>query len=793
MNKLIVGVNDARINHAPLSPGPIHYSRGLNKYDNTPVQHAVENFDAFEAAVLGDRAEAKGLQYVCSAFDLGPHRDPKKYPGHNHWRNGHLAVPRIFQPFDCDGFRDADTFGKARAYWQRFRGFGYTTASHTETAPRARIVLALNRPVGREEGIRLGYALQAAALQKLGADAIQFDASVYKGEQPLYLPLTASEVFIFNGALVDVDAVLVTAQEVSATKTVAPGLPGVSAVAQALAGDQFVLPERIEDGEGRESLVLKYAGHLRAKRIDQAIIERTLLDYNQLHIFPPLAADVVLDRARRFEAPDVMQAANDSAVPEPQVLAEKLPPVHEFVMGMLPKGIGAYVQDVAERMSCPVDFPAVAAMVALALAVGARVQCKPYAKGTWMVPAGLWGMVVANPGGIKSPPLSEMLRPLAALDKLAAAQNAKDVERYQIDKQIYENAVKAAIRGGTVPTGLTAPVEPTMTRYVVNDSTYEMLVAIAAANPNGFLIWRDELVGWFHSLNKENQKEARGLYLTGWTGTESYATDRIGRGHVRAERVNLSLLGTIQPNVLRSIVYDAVAGGAGDDGLVSRFQLGVYPDPVRTYVKTDRYPDLPAMQHYKAQIQRLVSLQPASIGASIAPDGTPYLTFDDAAQQIFDHWRQELEERIRATDTDEHPAMLSHLGKYRSLFPKLALVLHLAAGKTGPIGGWAANRALAWTIYLEAHARRIYHTATNRVMQSAVTLANKIKAGKLQDRFTKSDVLVKEWAGLRTADEVASALTVLCDGSWLTVVEDRGTGGRPALRHTISPKVKRAA
>ena len=190
-------------------------------------------------------------------------------------------------------------------------------------------------------------------------------------------------------------------------------------------------------------------------------------------------------------------------------------------------------------------------------------------------------MVVSPPSAIKTPPLSEMLRPLSEMDKKAATQYRKDLEQFQIEKAIYDNAVKAAVKNAAVPVGLQAPIEPSMVRYLVNDSTYEMLVAIAAANPNGFLIWRDELMGWFHSLNKENQKEARGLYLTGWSGTEGYATDRIGRGHVRADRVSLSLLGTIQPNVLRQIVYDAVAGGGGDDGLVARFQLAVYPDPVR--------------------------------------------------------------------------------------------------------------------------------------------------------------------------------------------------------------------
>jgi hypothetical protein len=559
------------------------------------------------------------------------------------------------------------------------------------------------------------------------------------------------------------------------------------------AGVGFRIPERIEDGEGREDFILRYAGHLRGTGVAHETIERILLDYNKLHINPPLDDETVLDRARRYEVTNPLIAANDDDSPDPQDLSENLPAVPPFLIKLLPKLIGTYVQDVAERMSCPVDFPAIAAIVALATAIGSRIHCKPYDKGTWLVPAGAWGMVVSDPSAIKSPPMSEMLRPLYEMDKQAAEQYRLALEQYQIDKGIYEAAIKAAIKAGNNTLGVAPPVEPSMTRYLVNDSTYEMLVAIAAANPNGFLIWRDELVGWFHSLNKENQKEARGLYLTGWSGTEGYATDRIGRGHVRADRVNLSLLGTIQPNVLRQIVYDAVAGGGGDDGLVARFQLAVYPDPVRTFVKVDRYPDLPAMQHYEDLVQQLTTLDPVKVGASFTANGTPYLPFDDEAQIIFDDWRQGLEDRIRASDSEEHRAMLAHLGKYRSLFPKLALILHLADGRTGPIGKNAAARAKVWTKYLEAHARRIYHTATNRVMLSAVALANKIKAGRLVDGFTKSDVLVKEWAGLRTAEEVGVALTVLKDGNWLTIIEDRRTGGRPAERHYINPKVKRAA
>jgi len=66
-------------------------------------------------------------------------------------------------------------------------------------------------------------------------------------------------------------------------------------------GEIFKLPEGVNDNEGRESLILKYAGHLRAKGIDQAVIESICLNYNQLHIKPPLPNEFVLDRARRYE------------------------------------------------------------------------------------------------------------------------------------------------------------------------------------------------------------------------------------------------------------------------------------------------------------------------------------------------------------------------------------------------------------------------------------------------------------------------------------------------------------
>jgi hypothetical protein len=475
---------------------------------------------------------------------------------------------------------------------------------------------------------------------------------------------------------------------------------------------------------------------------------------------------------------------------KPKKIKGTLPPVDPFDPRALPPQISAYVMDVAEQMSCPPEFPAIGAMVCLASAIGSRVFCRPEPQQPWTVPAGAWGMVVGPPGQLKSPPIAEMLRPLQMMEKDLLNQFRSAKEQYDIDLKVYEHKLNKDIKKGINNSGIPKPIAPEMTRYLVNDTTYEMLIQIAHANPAGFLVSRDELSGWFHSLKKENQKEARGVYLTGWSGTQGYATDRIGRGHVRAERLNISLLGTIQPNVLRRIVYDAVTGGVGDDGLVQRFQFAVYPDPVAKFKKAERPSDNSAQTNYANLIKELINIDPVAIGATAAETDEPYLVFSETAQLIFDEWREKLEERLRDPDSDEPPEMLAHLGKYRSLFPKIALVLHLADGQQGDIGERYAKLAQWWTQFLEKHARRIYNTATDTKIRSAVSLSKKLEAGQLDDAFTRSIVLQKDWADLRQADELTAALDVLTDKHWIKPEEDCNTGGRHAQRFYINPQIQ---
>jgi putative DNA primase/helicase len=99
----------------------------------------------------------------------------------------------------------------------------------------------------------------------------------------------------------------------------------------------------------------------------------------------------------------------DSPAPwtDPQPIPNELPPVLPFDYSMLPAAFIPYVTDVAERMQCPPDFPAVAIMVVLAGVVGKKIGIRPKRQDDWLVVPNLWGAVIGRPRIMKTPAIRQ--------------------------------------------------------------------------------------------------------------------------------------------------------------------------------------------------------------------------------------------------------------------------------------------------------------------------------------------------------------------------------------------------
>jgi putative DNA primase/helicase len=488
--------------------------------------------------------------------------------------------------------------------------------------------------------------------------------------------------------------------------------------------------------------------------------------------------------------------------PEPTPLPGALPPVTPFDPDLLPEALRAWVLDIAHRMQCPPDFAAVGAVVALSSLIGARAVVQPKARDDWQVVPNLWGLIVGRPGVMKSPALGEALKPLNRLqaDEFEKWQAAHD--SWVLDTKVAElasadrekKAKGLASKDPAAARALLEPMDPTAEplarRYIVNDATVEKLGELLTANPWGTLGYRDEIYGLLTGMDKQGQEGSRAFYLQSYDGNQGYTFDRIGRGTVHIPRVCLAMIGGIQPGRIQEYVRGAVAGGSADDGLLQRFGLTVWPDTGGEFIHVDQWPDTPAKQTAWAVFERLAELQPLS-------DTEPAVwRFSAEAQQVFVEWRITHEQELKAGEL--HPAMESHLAKYRKLIPALALVFALVdtPDSGGVIHERELVRALTWGEYLRTHAHRLYAAAVTPETTGARALLAKIKAGKLNDRdgvihesFTPRAIAVKGWAGLNSPDAVRKAADLLVDFDWLRreAVPVGAAGGRPSERYVVNP------
>jgi putative DNA primase/helicase len=493
---------------------------------------------------------------------------------------------------------------------------------------------------------------------------------------------------------------------------------------------------------------------------------------------------------------------------DPAPLPAGLPAVEPFDLLLLPDRLRPWVADVAERMQVPADFPAVAAVVGLGAVVGRQVGIRPKRHDDWTVVPNLWGGIVGRPGLLKTPSLQEVVRPLVGLETAAKEAFERRKEEHDLKQQIArqqkklrDDKISKDLKAGLDREGILGKLKadgeggedepPARRRYLVNDSTIEKLGEILDHNPRGALVFRDELTGFLRQMDRDGHEQDRAFYLEAWNGTGRFTYDRIGRGTVDIEACCVSLLGGIQPGPLTAYLEGMAHGGAGDDGLIQRLQLVVWPDPGGSWRNVDRAPDLAARQAAVELYERLDRLPALPAGPEPGHGGElRHLRFDDEAQEAFDAWRAGLEARLR--DGSLHPAFEAHLAKYRSLVPSLALLGHLAdVGAGRPVGIVALERALAWAEYLESHARRLYDTVIRGDLCAARALGERLQNGDLGPSFALREVYRAGWAGLASREAAAAAVGVLVDLDWLRAEEVPAgpAGGRPTARYQVNPKL----
>jgi hypothetical protein len=352
---------------------------------------------------------------------------------------------------------------------------------------------------------------------------------------------------------------------------------------------------------------------------------------------------------RRFE-PDDPPSGNGKDKPggigaEPSTMPVDLwsafnpPPLPR---GLLPPVLETFAFEQGATMGADPAGLAAAALAVCAAALPDHVRLKVKQHSGWTEAARLWIALVGDPSTKKSPIVRQIIQPLKRID--AALWHAYATAKAQWD------ALPAAARRTTPP--------PLQTRVMFNDTTVEAAQEILCDSPDGVLYLRDELSGFFGSMDKYTGPRGaagdRGFWLQAYNG-DSYTFDRIKRGSGHIEHLSVSVLGGIQADPMRKLTADTV-----DDGLIQRLT----PIVLRQGKIGRDEPMSEATMHYETLVEQLHN----------TPQPLDHVVLDDGARTV----RQELERKHHELSELEivNKKFGAHVGKYDGTFARLCLLWH---------------------------------------------------------------------------------------------------------------------
>lgn len=478
--------------------------------------------------------------------------------------------------------------------------------------------------------------------------------------------------------------------------------------------------------------------------------------------------------------------------PDARLLRADLPPAPNLPLSdVLEPRLAAWVAAAAESKGAPADY-VFAAMLAVAGATIGNARWAAIWQG-WTEPPVIWAMCIALPSTNKSPALDAVLVPLReverALREKAEAELRAWEERAELAKlseQVWKETARAAIKAGETPPvrpgGCDAGQPPHVPRLVVSDGTIEKLGAMLARQPRGTLQMRDELAGWLAGMQRyAGGGTDRPFWLEAYGG-RGYTVERIGREPLTIDRLTMGVLGGIQPDKLKSLLFKA-----DDDGLLARF-LPIWPEPAPL-----KRPEAGADEAFmEGALTRLLTLAPVTDETGKVRPW--FIPFTDDARGLMDDFRQ----TVRGWEAGAEGLLLSFIGKLPGMAARLALVLACldwaTEGGEEPREitvrhfGRAAHLVEAYVLPM---ARRTYADATTPKAERAARRLAAIIREQAWQSFTSRDVLRLDRAGLGTAAGLNPALAMLEEGECIRRVDPPANpqGGRPHRLFLVNPAI----
>jgi hypothetical protein len=393
---------------------------------------------------------------------------------------------------------------------------------------------------------------------------------------------------------------------------------------------------------------------------------------------------VAEDIAPRQKATALAGAAEQTEWGEPTDLwSARFEPV-DLPAGVVPQAIECVARDQAKRLGVEPGACAAALVTVMGSLVPAGNQMQMRQRDPdWRVKPILWTALIGDPGSNKSAIVEYATRAATSLETKWAKEYAADRHEYDRTISSKQKAAKSAKDPAAKAETAEPPLSnspkdwldvaraPTLRRKVVRDATTEKLCEILSENPDGLLFSADELTGLFGGMDAYRIKggKDRPLWLQAKDGGP-YTVDRKSHDTLRVDNLAISILGGIQPSMIKML-----GSGLAKDGMLQRF----LPIMVRRHGIGE---DVAANKTYAEVLERAAALivqsEPSTV-LRFTPEG--------------DRERLRLED-FQQVEIKRHgvsPAMRQWLDKMPNEFGRLALIFHFIEWHTSPEGVLSAS------------------------------------------------------------------------------------------------------
>ena len=340
----------------------------------------------------------------------------------------------------------------------------------------------------------------------------------------------------------------------------------------------------------------------------------------------------------------------------------------EFPLDVYPKWISEFIMEHHSKSGFPTDYTAAGVLAMLSFVCGNNRVLKHQFEAKGLI----WIALVGKTGVNKTHPLNSALKPLKVIDK-------RLFHVYNQQMKDFNSALKKS-----------KPPKPKLNQLTVNDATMEALEEVLSNNPDGVILHKDELAGWFKEMDSYRQRGD----LEHWCSLYNHQTttiNRVGRGPLFIKEPYVTVVGTIQPAALKRLSPD---GAIIHIGFLDRF-LFVWPEVDPPSWKTNSE-IITSEGHYGTMMLKILKRQCESKKFEFSPDAIKRLI----------EWQTNLLQQYQPADD----LLQGIAAKLQTYAYRLALLLHIAHNPEDPpnyISVNTINKTIKLLNYFDYQAKKI--------------------------------------------------------------------------------------